>query len=233
MTSSWSSARSRSRRWVTSLDANISSDEQLDSRHFAVDISDSILKMKFELLLKFLWRLFLWLQQDWQSVSAGLGNGPDSVSHRCLIGGSRKVSKARDWVLKYSHCFEIWRATRQQCCREACQISEQLWNSNHRSRALETWRDLTIGCLTRYWIATGHYLNQYSLGSIMSSDNLKDCYILSPRCSVGWSNRSGITTPGWPDDRPLTGHVNHSQDDVKAWKRFSANFNVVYKKHIF
>ena len=41
--------------------------------------------------------------------------------------------------------FKIWQAVRQQCCRNACQISERSDNSKHKSRGFEIWWDLTIG----------------------------------------------------------------------------------------
>ena len=64
---------------------------------------------------------------------------------------SRKVSKARDRVLKCSYRFEIWQAPRQQCCRGACHISERSDNSKYKSRGFETLRDLTIRRLIGYW----------------------------------------------------------------------------------
>ena len=63
---------------------------------------------------------------------------------------SRKFSNPRDCLLKYSYCFDIWRAARQHCCRAACQISERLDDSKHRSRAFEALRDLTIRHLIWY-----------------------------------------------------------------------------------
>ena len=34
------------------------------------------------------------------------------ISHKCLSVRSRKVSKARDWWLQFSNCFEIWHPSR-------------------------------------------------------------------------------------------------------------------------
>ena len=45
-----------------------------------------------------------------------------------LIIRSDKASTARDLWLEFSNCSEIWQASKQ-CCRDACQISEQLQNS--------------------------------------------------------------------------------------------------------
>ena len=43
---------------------------------------------------------------------------------------------------------EIWLASRQRCCRGACQISEQLKKSKPESRDFETSRDLAVRRLT-------------------------------------------------------------------------------------
>ena len=77
--------------------------------------------------------------------------GPFQYPIRRFIIRSRKVSKARDWVLKCWNHFEIWQAPRQQYCRGACQISERSDNSKYKSRGFETLRDLTIRRLIGYW----------------------------------------------------------------------------------
>ena len=61
-----------------------------------------------------------------------------------------RKSLDRQFVL--SHCFVIWQAHRQQCCRSACQISDWSDNSKYKSCGLETSRDLTIRRLIWYWI---------------------------------------------------------------------------------
>ena len=38
---------------------------------------------------------------------------------------SRQVSKAQNRWLEFSNYSEIWQASRQQCCRDACQISKR------------------------------------------------------------------------------------------------------------
>ena len=89
-------------------------------------------------------------QQPWH-CSHGISRAPFQYPIRRLIVRSRKVSKARDRVLKCSYRFEIWQASRRQCCRGACQISERSDNSQYRSRGFETLRDLMIRRLIGYW----------------------------------------------------------------------------------
>ena len=70
---------------------------------------------------------------------------------RRLIIRSRRVSKPWDLYLELSDRSEIGPAPRQQRCRSACQISKRYEQFNPQSRAFETWRDLTIRHLIRYW----------------------------------------------------------------------------------
>ena len=70
---------------------------------------------------------------------------------RRLIVRSRKDSKARDRVLKYSYRFAIWQAYWQQCHRAACQISERSDNSKSKYRGFATLRYLMIRRLFEYW----------------------------------------------------------------------------------
>ena len=55
-----------------------------------------------------------------------------------LTARSREVSKPRDSCLDFSNRSEIWQAPRQQCCRDACQISERCDHYNIQSRGFET-----------------------------------------------------------------------------------------------
>ena len=57
---------------------------------------------------------------------------------------SRVISKLRDDSLELSYRYEIWQASRQQCCRDACQISKRYDNCNTQSRGFETSWDLTV-----------------------------------------------------------------------------------------
>ena len=53
-----------------------------------------------------------------------------------------------------NHCIalkSLWLVHRQYCCRGACQISEQSYNSKHIFRNFETLRDLTIRRNLGYW----------------------------------------------------------------------------------
>ena len=70
---------------------------------------------------------------------------------RRFILRSRKVSKARDQVLKCSYRFQIWRAHQQQCCRCACQMLERSDNSKYKFRDFETLRDYMIRRPIGYW----------------------------------------------------------------------------------
>ena len=81
---------------------------------------------------------------------------------------SREVSKPWNRTLKSLYHFEIWQAARQQCCRDACQISERfkipqalnsasiLHDLTHVYVGICQWRtwtwDLTITRLTAWWI---------------------------------------------------------------------------------
>ena len=79
--------------------------------------------------------------------------GRQSWYHNNVLGPvsiSRKFPKPLDLYLKMSDRFEIWRTSRQQCCRSACQILKaMLWIKLPISWLLETSRDL-IG----YWNGT-------------------------------------------------------------------------------
>ena len=70
---------------------------------------------------------------------------------RRLIVRSPEVLKPQDRQFKLSHWYEIWQARQQHCCRGACQISERPYNSEYKSRGLETLRNLTIRRLIGYW----------------------------------------------------------------------------------
>ena len=67
---------------------------------------------------------------------------------RRLTTRSREVSKPRDSCLDFSNRSEIWQPSRQQCCRDACQISERYDHINTQSHGFETSRDLTVRRLT-------------------------------------------------------------------------------------
>ena len=65
-----------------------------------------------------------------------------------LTARSREASKVRDSCLNFSNPSEIWQAPRQQCCRDACPISEWYNHYNTQSRGFETSWDLTVRRLT-------------------------------------------------------------------------------------
>ena len=74
---------------------------------------------------------------DYLTCANEVIRAPFQYPIRRLIVRSRKVSKARDRVLKCSYCFEIWQARSD--------------NSKYKSRGFETLRDLTIRRLIGYW----------------------------------------------------------------------------------
>ena len=80
-----------------------------------------------------------WKSRPWASIHKAV---------RRLTARSREVSKPRDSCLDYSNRSEIWQASRQQCCRDACQIWEQCHHYNTQSRGFETSRDLAVRRLT-------------------------------------------------------------------------------------
>ena len=59
----------------------------------------------------------------WSSLEIGRGDLDIRESTR-----SHEVSKPRDLSLELTYRFRIWQASRQQCCRDACQISK--WYDN-------------------------------------------------------------------------------------------------------
>ena len=59
---------------------------------------------------------------------------------RHLIVRSHTVSMVRDKWLEFSNYSDIWHASRQHCCRGACQMSKRYEHFNTRARAIETMR---------------------------------------------------------------------------------------------
>ena len=81
---------------------------------------------------------------SWQApLSCTRGPG-DSISRKSsYLENSQSLEGVRSGI-KCSYHFNIWQAPRQQYCQDACQISEQLENSDHRSRAFEALRDFVV-----------------------------------------------------------------------------------------
>ena len=71
-----------------------------------------------------------------------------------LTAKSREVSKPRDSGLNFSNRSEIWQASRQQGCRDACQISERYNQYNNQSRGFET-SAFPVRRLTAWWTSEG------------------------------------------------------------------------------
>ena len=88
---------------------------------------------------------------------------------RRLATRSRKVSKARDKVLKSLYRCETWQVPRQHCCRDTCQISQRSHNSKHKSHTSDFLQNLIIRCLSRYW-------------NSLKSSTTKD----RPSCELSW-----------------------------------------------
>ena len=69
-----------------------------------------------------------------------------------LIAWSRQVSKPRYWMLQWSYRSEDLQASRQRCCKGACQIAERLERSKQESRCFEASRDLVVRRPSASWI---------------------------------------------------------------------------------
>ena len=79
----------------------------------------------------------------WGSVHWGVGP---------ILLRSLEVSKAWACMVKFSHRFDIWQASRQQRCRDTCQVSKRLGKSKHTSRSFEISHDLTRRRPPAYWV---------------------------------------------------------------------------------
>ena len=62
------------------------------------------------------------------------------------------VSRPRDSGLEFSNRSEIWQAHWQQCCWDACLISERFDHCNIQYHCFETLQDLAVRRLTAWWI---------------------------------------------------------------------------------
>ena len=65
---------------------------------------------------------------------------------------SHEVSKPQDLGSDFSNRSTIRQASRQRCCRDACQISERYDHHKIQSRDFETSRYLTVRRLPAKWI---------------------------------------------------------------------------------
>ena len=75
-----------------------------------------------------------------------------------------KSRSRRDSCVDFSIYSEIWRAPRQQCCRDSCQVSERYDPCNIQSHGCETPRDLTVRRPSAdigpdYVVSVGRYKN--------------------------------------------------------------------------
>ena len=63
---------------------------------------------------------------------------------RRLTAWSCEVLKLQDSGLDFSCRLEIFKAPRQQCCRNSCQVLERYDHYNIQSRGFEASRDLAV-----------------------------------------------------------------------------------------
>ena len=83
--------------------------------------------------------------------NVGASRAPFQYLVRRLVVRSREASKPPDLYLDWADRSEILTASRQHCCRGACQISKRCNNLSRQSRRFEASRDLMIRRLTEYW----------------------------------------------------------------------------------
>ena len=82
---------------------------------------------------------------NWKILTSPyFSEGLYSLSGKDVVPSNPVKSRSREMGLYWSYSFEIWQATRQPCCRGACQISERLEKFKPESRGFETLRDLTV-----------------------------------------------------------------------------------------
>ena len=98
-----------------------------------------------------------WHFESWRNL---LNLDLYSLSGQRSHGRSREVSKPKDWMLQWSHRSENWQASRQRCCRVACQISERLEKSKPESRGFETSRDLAYSKTSAHLVNGGSDQNR-------------------------------------------------------------------------
>ena len=65
----------------------------------------------------------------------------EKTSYRKISWSLGKAEILAIWIL---YRFEFWKAHRQYCCRDACQIAERSYNSKYESRGFEASQDLAI-----------------------------------------------------------------------------------------
>ena len=105
-----------------------------------------------ETLSRPFWRhrnVLLWFDTDrFRPISPRASSLSGRTSYRKI---SWSLEAARlDAVMIVS--FNIWQASRQRCCQDACQISELLEKSKPESLGFETSRDLAVRCPSVWWI---------------------------------------------------------------------------------
>ena len=132
-----------------------------------------------------------------------------------LTARSREVSKPRDWDLEFSNRSEIWIAHRQQCCRDACQMSGGCDDYNIQSRGFEASRDLAVRRLTAKWIEGQRRLFKQGiskyvrhLGAVSISDKMSYHKISTVSRQLGTSNY--CTASATPQTSQLGAYVSNA-----------------------
>ena len=75
-------------------------------------------------------------------------------SYNCkgpVVRCDRDIKRWSESVTAPSNISEIWQASRQQCCRDTCQYSEQYDYFDIQSRSYETWRYLKLSGIIAFW----------------------------------------------------------------------------------
>ena len=127
---------------------------------------------------------FVWKFRGKENVASGTTWALFKYPIRRLIGRSHNVSKPRDSYLELSDRYEIWQASRQYCCRCACQISKESNNLNYQSRVFATSWNLMLRHLVGYWNV-----------ALVYTETFKDYLVDSPKWpKVGGSSHPKVET---------------------------------------
>ena len=139
-------------------------------------------------------------------VSTGAHRASIHHTHGRLTVRSSEVSKPQESGLYYSSCSEIWLATRQRHCRDACRISELCDHYTIQSRGgFETSPDLTVRLPSASWTGALDTISSWWRHQMETfSGLLALCTVNSP------------ITGEFPAQRPVTRSFDVSL--ICAWK---------------
>ena len=97
----------------------------------------------------------------WPHINPFPGHqGVYSLCRKTSCTKPRKFSQLWDISLAWSNHSDIWQASRQHCCRDACQISEKSIPVNTQSWSFAILQNLTISLLSVYTPQTPPYICQ-------------------------------------------------------------------------